>query len=50
MTTLSVVSNSLMPLNVNPIAIKLTLVHIMAILFASVIIVVSALLGKYINK
>lgn len=35
-----------MPIDISPIAMKLTLVHVIAILFASVIIIVSALLGK----
>lgn len=44
--TISVTSRAIMPIDISPIAMKLTLVHIIAILFASVIIIVSALLGK----
>ncbi|KAJ6635680.1 Hemicentin-1, partial [Pseudolycoriella hygida] len=43
--TISVTSRAVMPADISPIAMKLTLVHIIAILFASVIIIVSALLG-----
>lgn len=45
--TMAVTSQAMMPISVTSIAIKLTLIHIMAILFASIIIVVSALLGKF---
>lgn len=45
--TISVTSRAIMPIDITPIAMKLTLVHIIAILFASVIIIVSALLGKW---
>lgn len=44
--TISVTSRAIMPIDLSPIAMKLTIVHIIAILFASVIIIVSALLGK----
>ncbi|KAG4070637.1 hypothetical protein HA402_013557 [Bradysia odoriphaga] len=44
--TISVTSRAVMPIDISPIAMKLTIVHIIAILFASVIIIVSALLGK----
>lgn len=44
--TISVTSRAMMPIDISPIAMKLTLVHIIAILFASVIIIVSVLLGK----
>lgn len=46
-STVPQTSKAIMPIEVSPIAIKLTLVHITAILFASIIIVVSALLGKF---
>lgn len=44
--TISVTSRAIMPIDLSPIAMKLTIVHVIAILFASVIIIVSALLGK----
>lgn len=44
-------SKAVMSTTITPIAMKLTMVHIIAILFTSVIIVISALLGaQYISR
>lgn len=38
-------SKAMMPIRIVPIAVNLTLIHIIAILFTSIIVVVSAMLG-----
>lgn len=43
--TMSVFSQAIMPVRIVPLAANLTMIHIIAILFTSVIVVVSAMLG-----